>query len=100
MPDFGPALGAFIDEEGVLVEAEFAEGVLAAGGDWVDEVVLAEGAEDGDVGQVFGLEGFLLLFLYFFMDLLHLLLLLKGRVDFDLLLHSNQLIINKYTKER
>ena len=87
MSDFGPALGAFVYEEGVLVEAEFAECVLAASGDWVDEIVLAEGAEYGDVGQVFGLKGFLLLLLYFFMDFLNLLLLLNGRVRFDLFLH-------------
>ena len=50
MSQLRPALGTLVDEESVLVEAEFAEGVLAGGGDGMDEVVLAEGTEDGDVG--------------------------------------------------
>ena len=60
----GPAFGALVDEEGVLMEAEFTEGVFAGGGDGVDEVVLAEWAEDGDVGV--GLRGVAVrLFLHF-----------------------------------
>ncbi len=71
--DLGAALGALVQVEGVLCQAQLAEGVLAGGGHRMGEVIFAEQAKDGDAVEAGGVGG--LLFLYLLGDDVELLLL-------------------------
>ena len=86
--NFGSALGALIQVEGELGEAQLAEGVLAVGGDRVHEVIFAQQAKDSNVIQPLRLFDFLLFF-YLLRHFLSLLLFLDLLYYRHLLLHDN-----------
>jgi hypothetical protein len=86
--NFGSALGALVQVEGELGEAQLAEGVLAVGGDRMHEIIFAQQAKDSDVIQSLWLFDFLLFF-YLLRHLLSLLLFLDLLYYRHLLLHDN-----------
>jgi hypothetical protein len=91
--DLGAALGALVQVEGVLCQAQLAEGVFAGGGHRMGEVVFAEQAKDGDAVEAGGVGG--LLFLYLLGDDVELLLLFSLGLFLGLYLFRHAIMIIK-----
>ena len=86
--NFGSTFRAFVEIEGVLNETELAEGMFAAGGDGVNQVILAKETKNSDIADRL-LGGFLFLFFFnFFGDVMNFFSVLDWWIDFYFFLHK------------